>query len=147
MIFRKMIQTLSPVERPAPGAGNMAEFQQFYRRTVFRTLIVNGLLIITASVLAPHWVEYLIYGMVFGLFYLWSLGWNARHPKGNFQFVFSLTRMMLLAYGIVCAAKFRILETGVVICGFLSYKIVLLVECLGQCFQKPGLSKPEPPKT
>ena len=57
---------------------------------------------------------------------------SAERPQNALQFVFSLTRMVLLAYIIVMLGEFRLSETGVVILGFLSYKGAIVMEMLEQ---------------
>lgn len=106
-----------------------------------RTYWVWGLSMLGAAILwtavgALFWpahLETLWAGILLGFGFLVTLMGNAHLPLGKFQIVFSLTRMLLFAYLIVYAGQFNVSEIGVVFCGFLSYKMVLLMDIVFQC--------------
>lgn len=107
-------------------------FPKLKRKLWIGTLVTD---LILAAVVASFWPEllkYLLYGMAIGMFYLWSLFFSAEHPRSKLQFAFSLTRIAVLAYVIVTLADARIRELGLVMCGLLSYKVVLTAEYVVQ---------------
>lgn len=87
----------------------------------------------------PTYLVPLLGGMMLGNFNLWSLMLNAENPLGKFQYAFSLTRVVVLAYLIVLIGNFKNPDVPVVICGFLSYKVGLWMEYIRQGAQAiPG---------
>lgn len=102
--------------------------------------MLHGALILACLLFWPHLTWYALFGVGLGLFYLWSLLLNARHPKKGFQFVFSLIRIVILAYVIVVFARGRLPELTIVMCGLLSYKVVLVVNAVAQVAS--GLGRP-----
>lgn len=105
------------------------------------SFIVLGLALFSAGVLIPGFLtgEALCFG------YLWSLGLTVDHltqvlPKSQakrrlvscFQAILSTVRLVLTAYLLVKFGGGNILQLTVVISGFLSYKIVLILEYLNQ---------------
>ncbi len=97
--------------------------------------VVSSLFLISITIYEPHFLKYALAGICVGIFFMGSLMFSAEHPKGREQVVFSLTRMVLLAYIIVMLGDFRLQETGIVICGFLSYKVGLVIEYVKQAFK------------
>ena len=110
------------------------DFGQFCKKLWLGTIWVNAVMLLVAVSFFPNLLFQLVEGMVIGAFHLWSLMFSVKAPKRKLQFVFSLTRLALLAYVIVSTANFNIQEISVVICGFLSYKLVLVAEYITQAF-------------
>ncbi len=111
---------------------NPIDFKALKRVLWIRMVIVSSLFLVGITFYQPHFFKYALAGICVGIFFLGSLMYSADHPRGRVQVVFSLTRMVLLAYIIVMLGDFRLQETGIVICGFLSYKVGLLIEYVKQ---------------
>lgn len=107
-------------------------FSLLKKRLWFGTWVTNALFLLTVASLYPSLFRYALMGVAMGTFYLWSLMFSADYPKRGIQFVFSLIRVACLAYLIVELSGNRIPELTVVICGLLSYKVMLTVEYVVQ---------------
>jgi hypothetical protein len=107
-------------------------YPQLKRRLWIGSLLVDAVLVAVVAVFWPMLLKHLLFGIALGMFYLWSLFFNAEHPKNKIQFAFSLTRIVILAYVIVTLADAHIRELTIVMCGLLSYKVVLTVEYVAQ---------------
>jgi hypothetical protein len=112
-------------------------FKTLKRDLWIRLALVGTLFIGWFALYAPAYLQQAIGGVMVGAFFMGSLMYCAEHPRGKSQIVFSLTRMALLAYLIVRLGEFRATETAVVIGGFLSYKVGLVMEYIRQAL--PGL--------
>lgn len=110
-------------------------YHQLKRRLWIGTAVVNLIMAGACALFWPQHLKLLVLGMMMGVFYLWSLSFNAEHPKKGVQFVFSLIRICILAYVIVKLSNARVTELGIVICGLLSYKVILTVEYVVQASQ------------
>lgn len=127
-----------------------AYYRQLKRRLWVGTTILNIFLVAGCAIFWPQALKLLILGMLMGAFYLWSLSFNAEHPKKGVQFVFSLIRICVLAYLIVKLSNARVTELGIVICGLLSYKVILTVEYVvqaSQAFRVSAKRMPSPPES
>ncbi|MBY0403588.1 MAG: hypothetical protein K2X66_06785 [Cyanobacteria bacterium] len=122
-----------PQKNVSPGLFDIVKIGKQYPRIWFLTAVVWLFMGVGVAIFSPDNLISILKGLVLGTFYQFFLMKNALVPLGKFQIVFSLTRMVLFAYLIVYIANFNFLETGVVICGFLSYKLVLMGECFFQC--------------
>lgn len=111
------------------------EMQKLKRRIWVGTLAFDLLLLVATAVFWPSLLRYAGAGILLGFYYLWSLFWSAEHPKGAVQFVFSLTKLVVLAYLIVKITQGRLPEFALVMSGLLSYKVVLTVETARQATQ------------
>lgn len=98
--------------------------RRLWRYQIVTAFVMGGFFLWYQAALLP----WLVGGVVLGSFFLGSLMFSAEYPRNHVQFVFSLFRMVLLAYLIVCIGNFKFLETAVVICGFLSYKVGIVIE-------------------
>jgi|GEM_PF-1599169 len=99
------------------------------------TLLLDVLFLLGMAWFSPNHLPQAVGGVMMGVFYLWSLSFNAEHPKKSIQFAFSLMRVCLLAYLMVKLSHLRVYELAIVISGFLSYKIILTVEYVAQAMQ------------
>ena len=125
-----------------------AYYHQLKRRLWTGTGILNCVLVVGCAIYWPQYLKLLVLGMLMGAFHLWSLSFNAEHPKKGVQFVFSLIRICILAYVIVKLSNARVTELGIVICGLLSYKVILTVEYVvqaSQAFRISAKRMPLPP--
>ena len=103
------------------------------KRVLWRgTLTLDLVFLIVTALFWPTLLKPAFMGVLLGLGYLWSLFFNAEHPKRKIQFAFSLMRIVILAYAIVSVSHARVPELAIVICGFLSYKVVLTVDAAAQ---------------
>lgn len=115
---------------------NPATYYAELKRKLWKgTLILDVLFLAGMAWFSPKQLPQAIGGVVMGVFYLWSLSFNAEHPKKSIQFVFSLIRICLLAYIIVKLSHLRVYELAIVISGLLSYKVILTVEYVAQALQ------------
>lgn len=96
------------------------------------TVILDALMLLALGFIRPELLPCLLSGIALGIFYLWSLTYNAEHPKKGIQSVFSVIRMCVVAYLIVQLAHARLLELAIVMSGLLSYKVILTVEYVFQ---------------
>ncbi len=115
-----------------------AAFLGLKRRLWVGTLALDALMLVVTWWQWPGLFPYMVWGVGLGVFYLWSLIFNAEHPKRKVQLVFSLIRMALLAYIIVSVSGARIQAVAIVICGLLSYKVILTVEYVLQALPAFG---------
>lgn len=122
----------------AHGPDGFAEVRRLKRVLWRGTLLLDLLYILGVAILWPGLAKVAFMGCALGLGYLWSLFFNAEHPKRKIQFAFSLTRIMILAYGIVYVANGRMNELALVICGFLSYKVILAADATVQVVRGLG---------
>jgi hypothetical protein len=101
-------------------------------RLLLRTLVVNFVSVLVLSVTQTAGLVYYMAGATLGLLFLITLFFSVEHPRGKAQTVMSIGRMIGMAYIIVALGNFNIWQTFIVICGFLSYKLVLVLEYLVQ---------------
>ncbi len=80
-------------------------------------------------------MRYAVLGCGMGIFYLWSLAFSAEFPKRGIQFAFSLIRVGFLAYLGVRLSGGKIPQLTLVLCGLLSYKLMLTLETVWQGLQ------------
>lgn len=120
------------------------DFPRLKRRLWIGTLALDALMLAVVWLKWPAQLPYMVWGAGLGLFYLWSLIFNAEHPKRKIQLVFSLIRMALLAYIIVSVSGARIQAVAIVICGLLSYKVILTVEYVLQALPAFGWRRRTP---
>ena len=90
--------------------------------------IWNGIVALLLFALHRAYVLPYLLGAMVGYGYLLSLFLSAEYPQRRLTIVLSVLRMAVAGFLIVAMGQFRIFETGVVFCGFLSYKIVLILE-------------------
>jgi hypothetical protein len=127
---------LSPLEKTPVPKDTQPQWHWF-GAAVYWQWLCSTLAYILLGVSLPllFWPEHLYtvtLGVILGVGYLFSLFLNAHFPMGNYQIVFSLTRMVLFAYLIVASGHFLGPEIGIVICGFFGYKLVLIVDMIGR---------------
>jgi hypothetical protein len=67
-------------------------------------------------------------GLSIGFGYILSLFLTVESGQRKFTQVLSIFRMLIVSFLIVWVGHFKLLETSIVICGFLSYKVVLSLE-------------------
>ena len=113
----------------------MVTYKQLKNRLWVGTLLLDFVFLLTVFFFSPKQFLQAVSGVGMGIYYLWSLFYNADHPKKAMQFVFSIIRVCILAYGAVYVSHFRVYELGIVICGLLSYKVILTVEYIIQAIQ------------
>jgi hypothetical protein len=107
-------------------------FSALKKRLWLGTLATDVLMLTITAFFWPRLLFYAFMGMLMGVFYLWSLMFNADYPKRGVQFVFSLMRVGFLAYLVVKLSHLRMPELTIVMCGLLSYKLMLTVEYVVQ---------------
>ena len=107
------------------------------------TILIDILFLAGIAYWSPKQLPQAVGGVSMGVFYLWSLMFNAEHPKKAIQFAFSLIRVCVLAYLTVRLSHLRVYELAIVICGLLSYKVILTVEYMLQAMQafRPPVKK------
>lgn len=107
-------------------------YPRLKRKLWIGTLVTDALMLSAVAIWWPQFMRPMTIGILLGFFYLWSLGFNAEHPKKKIQFVFSLIRIWILAYVIVRLSHAHVTEVAIVMCGLLSYKVILTVEYVVQ---------------
>lgn len=107
---------------------NQSPLSRLKKKLWLGTLLLNILLMAGTALYRPEWLTLAVSGAILGAFYLWSLLENAQYPKRGIQSVFSLVRMVALAWLSVHLSHGRISELALVMSGLLSYKMVLIVE-------------------
>jgi hypothetical protein len=115
--------------------GQPGYYPELKKRLWIGTLVTDAVLLAVVAFYCPAYLKYLGWGVLMGFFYLWSLSFNAEHPKKGIQFVFSLIRIWIFAYVIVKLSNARVLELAIVMCGLLSYKVILTVEYVVQAMR------------
>lgn len=108
------------------------------------TLLVDAALVAGFALFNPEQLKLCMTGIFLGLFYLWSLTFNAENPKKGVQFAFSTIRSCLFAYALVQLTHARANELAIVMSGFLSYKVILTVEYVVQAL--PAFRRTTPVK-
>lgn len=108
------------------------QFADLKKRLWIGTILMDAVMVAIVAAYWPHYLKPLLWGCGMGFFYLWSLIFSAEHPKHKIQSVFSLTRIVFLAYPIVSIAGRDIHALALVMCGLLSYKGLLAVETVIQ---------------
>lgn len=107
-------------------------YPRLKRKLWIGTLATDAIMLSAVAIGWPEHMKSMALGVLLGLFYLWSLGFSAEHPKKKIQFVFSLIRIWILAYVIVKLSHAHVTEVAIVMCGLLSYKVILTVEYVVQ---------------
>jgi hypothetical protein len=108
------------------------QFTDLKKRLWIGTILIDAVMVAVVAIYWPQYLKPLLWGCGMGFFYLWSLIFSAEHPKHKIQSVFSLTRIVFLAYPIVSIAGRDIHALALVMCGLLSYKGLLAVETVIQ---------------
>jgi hypothetical protein len=111
---------------------NSPPFQTLKRKLWLGTLLTDLLFVSAIWYFWPSHLHSAITGVAMGLFYLWSLMFSAEYPKRAVQSVFSLIRVGFLAYLVVKLSGLKIPDLAIVMCGLLSYKLMLTVEYVVQ---------------
>lgn len=99
------------------------------KRLWLGTLALDALLLLGFALFYPQAIKLCVAGVLLGLGYLWSLTFNAENPKKGVQMAFSTIRACLFAYALVQVSHGKADDLAIVIGGFLSYKVVLTVDC------------------
>jgi hypothetical protein len=107
-------------------------FAQLKKKLWLGTLAIHSSMLLGFAIFNPSRLNVCVAGIGLGLFYLWSLTFDAGNPKKGIQFAFSVVRMCAFAYAAVQLSHGRPTELAIVMSGLLSYKIVLTVEYLVQ---------------
>jgi hypothetical protein len=94
-------------------------------------LIVQTILGIALLTLFPGKLHLFIAGVVLATGFIYLIGKNALQPQPKLQGAFSFGRMGLLALATVMLGHWNIVETGVVLLGFLGYNLVLILFAIG----------------
>lgn len=115
-----------------PLKPNPSPFIRLKKKLWAGTLLLDGALLIGFALFSPQQLKLCFMGVALGLFYLWSLTFNAENPKKGVQFAFSTIRSCLFAYALVQLTHARANELAIVMSGFLSYKVILTVEYVVQ---------------
>jgi hypothetical protein len=118
------------------AAYNPLPFAGLKKRLWLGTLLLHMVFLFSVALWRPADLGIGIISVAMGLFYLWSLIFNAEHPKKGWQWSFSLIRMLLFAWMAVRLSHLKMPELALVIAGLLSYKMVLMVEYVMQAL--PG---------
>jgi hypothetical protein len=104
-------------------------FLAMKKRLWLGTLALDALLLCVFALFYPQQLKLGATGMLLGLGYLWSLTFNAENPKKGIQMAFSTIRACLFAYALVQVSHGKANDLAIVIGGFLSYKVILTVDC------------------
>lgn len=115
-----------------PLPASPSPFARLKKKLWLGTLLVDALLVLGFALFSPAQLKLCLMGVMLGLFYLWSLTFNAENPKKGVQFAFSTIRSCLFAYALVQLTQARANELAIVMSGFLSYKVILTVEYVVQ---------------
>lgn len=110
----------------------LSPFAQLQKKLWRGTLAIHISMLLGFAVFNPARLNVCVAGIGLGLFYLWSLTFDAGNPKKGIQFAFSVFRMCAFAYAAVQLSHGRPTELAIVMSGLLSYKMVLAVEYLVQ---------------
>lgn len=127
-----------------PNHPPLSPFAVLKKKLWLGTLAVHANLLAGCLVLAPQYLQPCLTGIALGLFYLWSLTYNADNPKKGVQFAFSIVRAALFAYVLVKVSNGRPTELAIVMSGLLSYKMILTVEYVVQAL--PAFRRKTPVK-
>lgn len=111
---------------------SILQFKDLKKRLWLGTIALDIIMVAIVAIGWPQYLKPLLGGCGMGFFYLWSLMFSAEHPRHKLQSVFSLTRIVFLAYPIVSIAGRDIHALALVMCGLLSYKGLLAVETVIQ---------------
>ncbi len=109
-----------------PSLGYPLTYPELKQTLLLGTAVLGILLGILLWVISPEWVLPFLKGVLLGLGYLYTLCLTVETPKRGFTIFISITRAALFGFLIVYFGQFRLWETGVVFCGFLSYKIMVI---------------------
>lgn len=107
---------------------NPLPFSKLKKKLWIGSLIVQALLLIGVAIFRLYDLKIVFMSTLLGCFYLWSLLFNAEHPKKSWQWSFSLIRTAVIAWLIVQLSGAKMPELALVFIGLLSYKLVLMVE-------------------
>lgn len=105
-------------------------FPEFKAALIRHTWIWSVLATLIVAIAFPTLLRPFVIGVVTGYLYLKSLIFTTEHPQKRWAFVISMVRMVFVSFLIVNVGQFKLLDTCVVFLGFLSYKVVLIVELL-----------------
>lgn len=111
-------------------AMELKDNQSFFQALLKRTLLLDTLILGGVAVFYPQHIWALVAGMGLGILYILSLAATARSQIKYLQLPLSFCRMILFAILIAWLGNFKTLGIIVVICGFLSYKGVLILDCI-----------------
>jgi hypothetical protein len=92
------------------------------------TPIFSSAVTLTLFCVSQKWALAFLYGSILGLGYLWSLFLSTEAPKRKLTTVITVLRMVTVSFLIVWLGHFELHETCIVFLGFLSYKVVLVLE-------------------
>jgi hypothetical protein len=114
----------------------MQHYNPFGVRVWLYTTLLNAAILTFFAFAQPHWFLYLLGGMFVGYGYLASMALQNRIIQFRPAMIgLSILRMLTTSMLVVWighldpgAAEPKIYETGIVIVGFLSYKLVLFIE-------------------
>lgn len=124
-------------------------FLAMKQRLWLGTLALDALILVLVALFAPQAFRLCLSGILLGLGYLWSLTFNAEHPKKGIQMAFSTIRACVFAYALVQVSHGTAHDLAIVIGGFLSYKVILTVDCaiqaLSGLFGKAPVKAVRPP--
>lgn len=101
------------------------ELKRHMRRDIW---VLNALGALVMLLVKPEFTLFYLGGTIIGYAYLWSLFLSTECPERKLAVFLSVTRMFFAAFLVVAMGQFRLWETGVVFCGFLSYKLILILE-------------------
>ncbi|HEY9746348.1 MAG TPA: hypothetical protein V6C99_09040 [Oculatellaceae cyanobacterium] len=115
-----------------PSLPMILQFSDLKKRLWIGTLLLDAVMTVVVAWLWPQYLRQFLGGCMLGVFYLWSLMFSAEHPRHKLQAVFSLIRIVFLAYPVVSIAGRDVHALALVMCGLLSYKVLLAVETVLQ---------------
>lgn len=104
------------------------DYKTLRGRATRNTLIVAAAWTLLWLVIRPEWGVLAGLGGVMSYCYLLSLFLTTEAPNRKLTIVVSTLRTVTVSFLIVFAGQFRLLDMCLVFSGFLSYKVVLIVE-------------------
>ncbi len=107
---------------------NIVDYKALKGRLIKHLIILDIIAVIALWMMHPAFLPRYVMGAILGLGYLFSLFFSTEFPERRLAIGLSIVRMSTVSFLIVMLGEFKLLETCVVFCGFLSYKLVLVLE-------------------
>lgn len=109
-------------------AQRAVQYEALKARLFKNTGIISVLMGLILVFTMPQQLLFLWAGTLMAYGYLFALSFQAEFPQRRLAVALSIIRMATVSFLIVWVGQFKLLETCIVFCGFLSYKIVLVLE-------------------
>lgn len=106
----------------------IVNYPELKSHVIRATWVVGGIGSVGLALFNPAMAILFAAGAMLGYGYLLSLFLTAEAPQRRMAGLFSIVRIGIASVLIALLGQFKPLETGVVFCGFLSYKVVLVLE-------------------